>query len=161
MNKNIIEKRMATVEDMDFIYQSLRSLASEENIIDRFAHSQEALEKIIFTNRRAEVLIVSNNGNPAALALFSETYRNFDLYEKLGMYVHDLYVLPEFRRQGIASFIKKSLKEIAVERGLGRIELYVFKDNKSALSLYESWEDIEEVDYFKFMRIKIDSFSFR
>lgn len=29
MNKNIIEKRMATVEDMDFIYQSLRSLAEK------------------------------------------------------------------------------------------------------------------------------------
>jgi ribosomal protein S18 acetylase RimI-like enzyme len=51
--------------------------------------------------------------------------------------VHDLVVLPEHRRQGVASGLLATLLEAGAERGATTVWLHVETDNDAALRLYE------------------------
>lgn len=146
----------AKVSDLDFIYQSLRDMAKEEGVLDRFSQTKHSLEKFIFHNQTAEVMIAYQDTIPVGLVMFSVTHRNFNLFEKSGIYVHDLYVVPSFRHHGIATNLLSYLRKLAKERNLGRIDLVVFKDNLPAIKFYQTLHDMQEVDYIKYMRIKID-----
>ncbi|MHC5599831.1 MAG: GNAT family N-acetyltransferase, partial [Nostoc sp.] len=55
---------------------------------------------------------------------------------KPGIYLEDLFVLPEYRRQGIGRAILTRLAQIAVERDCGRLEWSVLDWNESAQAFY-------------------------
>lgn len=47
-----------------------------------------------------------------------------------------LYIKPEFRRKGLASFALKKIKEIVLAKGNSRVQIEVAPNNISALKLY-------------------------
>ncbi len=51
----------------------------------------------------------------------------------------NVYVVPEYRRQGIAGKLYHAVESWAKEQGAGRMELHVWDFNKDALRAYESW----------------------
>lgn len=123
----------------------------------RFSQTPQSLEKCIFHDQQAETLVACQDSQPLGLVMFSMTHRNFTLFQKPGMYLHDLYVLPAFRRQGVARKLIDYLKALAKERQFGRINFVVLKDNTPALHLYQSFPDIKEVDYVQTMRINLEN----
>jgi ribosomal protein S18 acetylase RimI-like enzyme len=50
--------------------------------------------------------------------------------------LRDLYVLPEFRRQGVAAALVSAVREAALAAGAARLSLVTEPDNQVALSLY-------------------------
>ncbi len=56
---------------------------------------------------------------------------------KPGIYIEDIFVLPEFRRMGIGKAILKYMAELAVNRGYGRLEWSVLDWNQPAIAFYE------------------------
>ena len=54
------------------------------------------------------------------------------------MYLEDLYVSPEYRRNGYGKAILKKLAAIAVERKCGRLEWWCLDWNKSSIDFYLS-----------------------
>ena len=58
-------------------------------------------------------------GKEVGFALF---FHNFSTYlGRAGLYLEDLYVLPEFRGKGYGKALLQKLAAIAVERGCGRM----------------------------------------
>lgn len=155
MNNIAFHFRAATAADMDLIFDFLLKTVTESGISDRFVHDKEYIEKSIFELKLAEVLLVLEGEEPIGLAMFSVTNRNFTLFSKPGIFLHDIYVVPSHRRKGAATAIFTKLKEIAEERNLGRIDLIVLKNNINALKLYDSLPDMKEVDIVKYMRITL------
>lgn len=102
-------------------------------------------------------MIAEINDTPVGLVVFSETNRNFNLFPKPGMYIHDIYVLPGYRKRGIASSIISKLKEISKERDYCRIDWVVLKDNNLGKEFFASVNSSLHVDYVENMRIYIDS----
>lgn len=49
-----------------------------------------------------------------------------------------LYVLPQYRRQGIATALMKQAQSWAIEQGDRQISLMVYSSNQQALKLYQS-----------------------
>lgn len=72
---------------------------------------------------------------------FTQLYHSFcsvDMVELI--YLYDLYVVPDARRQGVARALMDAARQYAVNRGAGRLQLETAVDNKPAQALYESLE---------------------
>ncbi len=50
----------------------------------------------------------------------------------------DIFVLPEFRRRGVASMLFSAVERWAKEQGAVRLDLHVWDFNKDALALYRA-----------------------
>ena len=75
------------------------------------------------------------DGAPAGFALFFHNYSTF--LTKPGIYLEDLFVVPEHRGLGLGRRLLAALATLAVERGCGRLEWSVLKWNAPAIGFYE------------------------
>lgn len=57
---------------------------------------------------------------------------------RAGLYLEDLYVLPDYRGKGYGKGLLKTLAKIAVERGCGRLEWWCLDWNKPSIDFYRS-----------------------
>ncbi|HZO19024.1 MAG TPA: GNAT family N-acetyltransferase [Gemmatimonadaceae bacterium] len=132
-----ISIRFATVEDVPLILTLIRGLAEYERLASEAVVTGDGLRKSLFGERpQAEVIIAELGGQPAGFALFFHNFSTF--LGKHGLYLEDLFVLPEFRGHGIGRALMARLARIAVERDCGRFEWWVLDWNEPAIGFYES-----------------------
>ena len=82
-----------------------------------------------------EAYIGKQNGKAVGYLIFFMTYSSFLALPTL--YIEDIFVLEEHRRQGIGQKLYEYCVKIASERGYGRIEFCVLTWNKPAIQFYE------------------------
>jgi len=128
--------RFATAHDVGLILDLIRQLADYEKMVDEVVADEDQLRQSLFGDRRvAEVVIASYDGEPAGFALF---FHNFStVLGRPGVYLEDLFVIPEFRGHGIGKILLSFLARLAVERGCGRLEWWVLDWNEPAIRFYE------------------------
>lgn len=149
-----INIRFACSDDLDFIYNSLITLFTEQHVIDRFSQTKESLSQQLFSNfPTVETLMAELDKLPVGFALFSTTNRNFLLFDGPGLYLHDLYVEKQYRRKGVATALFNQLRTIAEERSYTRIDWVLLKNNELGQNFYTSIESAKPVDYINYMRI--------
>src|SRR5699024_8970800 len=94
------------------------------------------LETWIFEKRKAEVLLAFEGDTPVGFALF---FHNFSTWlGRAGIYLEDLFVLPEYRGRGYGKLLLKRLARIAVQRGCGRLEWACLDWNEPSIAFYKS-----------------------
>jgi GNAT superfamily N-acetyltransferase len=114
----------------------IRGLARFEKLEDQVALTEELLAAGLFGARPyAESVLAEVDGHPAGFALFFHNFSTF--LARPGLYLEDLFVLPEHRGVGIGRALLTHLARLAVERGCGRMEWAVLDWNKEAISFYE------------------------
>ena len=86
---------------------------------------------------RFHCVIAEADGRAAGMALYFFTYSTW--VSRSGLYLEDLYVVPEFRRAGVATALLQHLEAIAREKGCGRMQWVVHRANTSAIRLYQSF----------------------
>jgi GNAT superfamily N-acetyltransferase len=129
--------RPARPEDVPTIVALIGALAEYERLADECHADAAALSEHLFGARaHAEVLIAETARTPAGFALFFHNYSTF--LTKPGIYLEDLFVMPELRGQGIGRELLAELARIAVARGCGRLEWSVLKWNEPAIGFYKS-----------------------
>jgi GNAT superfamily N-acetyltransferase len=72
-------------------------------------------------------LIAEQDGNAVGLALYFFIYSTWTSRE--GLYLEDLYVRPECRKQGIARELMRELARVAQQNGCGRMIWLVLRGN--------------------------------
>jgi GNAT superfamily N-acetyltransferase len=128
--------RTATPADLDTIDHLIRALADYERLSHEVGMEKEQLGRYLFGERRyAEVLIAEEEGEPSGFALFFHNFSTF--VGRPGIYLEDLFVLPERRGSGTGRALLKRLAEIAVERDCCRLEWAVLDWNTDAIGFYE------------------------
>jgi GNAT superfamily N-acetyltransferase len=128
-----IEK--ATDADVPLILQMIRRLAEYERLLDSVTASEEKLREALFGPQpSAEVLIGYADEVPAGFAVFFQNFSTF--LGRPGLYLEDLYVLPEWRRHGLGRQLLAHLAAIAVSRNYGRLEWAVLDWNATAVGFY-------------------------
>lgn len=131
-----IAVRAATEDDTGLILDFIRQLADYEKMSDEVVADEATLRASLFEGHRvAEVIIASWDGRPAGFALFFHNFSTF--LGRKGIYLEDLFVLPELRGKGIGQVLLSRLAQIAVERGGGRFEWSVLDWNVDAIRFYE------------------------
>jgi GNAT superfamily N-acetyltransferase len=128
--------RFATPNDLGTIERLIRGLAEYEKLLDQVELETDNLRRFLFGERPyAEVLIVEDDGEPLGFALFFHNFSTF--LGRPGIYLEDLFVLPEQRGRGIGKALLERLAELAVERECGRLEWAVLDWNRDAIGFYE------------------------
>lgn len=129
--------RQATREDVPVILSFIKELAAYEKLSHMVVATEESLVRFLFgDNPYAEVILGYEGPEPAAFALY---FHNFSTFLGLpGIYLEDLFVRPEFRRQGYGKEMLIELARIAVARNCGRLEWSVLDWNRPAIDFYKS-----------------------
>ena len=137
MNSNPLNIRNATVKDVELIYHFIMQLAEYEKLANEVVATPEKLSQTLFSdNPAAEVIIAELNDKPVGFALYFYNYSTF--LAKSGLYLEDLFVVPEARGQKVGKALLIKLAQIAVENHCGRFEWWVLDWNQSAIDFYRS-----------------------
>ncbi|WP_421655284.1 GNAT family N-acetyltransferase [Leptothermofonsia sp. ETS-13] len=131
-----VNVRAATLNDVSTLFNLVRSLAEYENLSHAVTGDEELLKEHLFGDRPyAEAILAEYAGEVAGFALFFYNYSTF--LTKPGIYLEDLFVLPEYRRHGIGTALFNYLAQRAIAEGCGRFEWSVLDWNEPAISFYQ------------------------
>jgi GNAT superfamily N-acetyltransferase len=129
--------RPATPADTPTIVSLIRALADYENLAHEVELDEARLREHLFGPRPyAEVLMAEVDGRSVGFALFFHNYSTF--LGRPGIYLEDLFVLPEYRGHGLGKALLAGLAKLAVERECGRLEWAVLDWNEPSIRFYES-----------------------
>ena len=136
MDKNL-EIKKATREDSEIIYNFIYQLAEYEKLTNDVTATLDSLKKTLFgPNSNVETVIGFVDEKPVAFALYFYNYSTFK--GKRGLYLEDIFVIPEMRGSGIGRQLLKRLAQIAKENECARFEWSVLDWNKPAIDFYKS-----------------------
>ncbi|MDJ0903525.1 MAG: GNAT family N-acetyltransferase [Xenococcus sp. MO_188.B8] len=128
--------RSAISTDVESIFSLIKALAEYEKLSHLVTgNSQELAEHLFGDSPCAEAIIAEVDGKIVGFGLFFQNYSTF--LTKPGIYLEDLFVLPEYRRRGIAKGILRYLADLAIARDAGRLEWSVLDWNENAIAFYE------------------------
>jgi len=129
--------RKATAADAPQILEFIRALAAFERAPDAVTATEEGLIRDGFgPNPFYRCLIADYDGQPAGFALYFFNYSTW--VGRPGIYVEDLFVLPQFRRLGIGRELLRRVAVIAVEMGCQRLQWEVLDWNTPAIDFYRA-----------------------
>ncbi len=130
-----VEIRAAREADADFIFAMIVALAEYEKSPGSVLGTPEMLRDALFTQRPyAEAVIAELNGERVGFALYHGTFSTWHC--RPGLWLEDLFVLPEHRRHGIGERIFRHVAQIAVDRGCSRFNWTALDWNTPALNFY-------------------------
>jgi GNAT superfamily N-acetyltransferase len=128
--------RPAEPADVHVLAELIRGLARFEKLEHEVTLTDELLAAGLFGPRPyAEAVLADVDGRAAGFALFFHSFSTF--LGRPGIYLEDLFVVPEHRGQGIGRALLAHLARLAVERGCGRLEWAVLDWNSEAIAFYE------------------------
>jgi GNAT superfamily N-acetyltransferase len=129
--------RSATAADVAQILAFIRALAAFEREPAAVVATEEGLLRDGFgPNPYYSCLIAEHDGQPAGFALFFYNYSTW--MGRPGIYLEDLFVLPEFRGRGIGKALLQRVAAVAVEKGCQRLQWEVLDWNTPAIDFYSA-----------------------
>ena len=128
--------RYAEAKDTLLILDFVKKLAEYEDMSDQVVATPEILEEWIFEKEKCEVFFAVVDGKEVGFALFFYNFSTF--LGRGGLYLEDLFVLPQYRGKGYGKAILQKLAQIAVERRCGRLEWSCLDWNKPSIDFYLS-----------------------
>jgi len=132
-----ITTRPATRADVPQILAFIRALAVYEREPDAVkATEADLLEHGFGENPYYFCLIAELDGVPAGFALYFYDYSTW--LGRPGLYLEDLFVLPEKRGAGVGKALLRRLAQIALEKGCGRMKWEVLDWNTPAIDFYNA-----------------------
>lgn len=133
-----ITLRRAERTDADAVIGLIIALAEFENLPPPDEAAQARLIEHGFGNvPKFEVMLAEVEGapGPVGYALLLQTYSTF--LAQPSLYLEDVFVLTEYRKQGIGTALLRFCAQTALERGCGRLEWTCLDWNTNAQALYE------------------------
>lgn len=133
----MISIRKATISDLSLILQFIRGLAEYEREPKAVVATEEDLRRDGFGPEPKYRCVIAEWDNvPAGFAFFFYNYSTWR--GRPGLYLEDLFVLPELRGKGIGKALLKHVAQVAVRENCYGIRWMVLEWNEPALKFYES-----------------------
>jgi len=140
--------RFAEIQDVPLILDFIRELAEYEKMSSEVMATEEDLRESIFERKMAEVIIGEFQNKPVGFALFFHNFSTF--LGRPGIYLEDLYVLPEMRGKGIGKVILSFLAKLAIDRKCGRLEWWCLDWNEPSIKFYKQLGAVPMEDWTVF-----------
>ena len=128
--------RFAREDDIPLVLRFIRELADYEHMLDEVVATEELLREWMFERRTVEALLAELDGEPVGFALFFHNFSTF--LGRAGIYLEDLFILPEYRGRGYGKALMKHLAHITVQRGCGRFDGSCHDWNTPSIEFYKS-----------------------
>lgn len=134
-NSTGLRIRPAVAQDVPQILEFIRALAKYEREPDAVTATEADLLRDGFGPQPFFwCLIAEQNGTPAGFALCFYSYSTW--LGRPGVYLEDLFVLPEMRGLGIGKALLRRVAAIAVEKDCPRLGWEVLDWNTPAIDFY-------------------------
>ena len=128
--------RQAKPEEVGLVLEFIKKLADYEKCADEVVADEATLYHSLFVEHSAEVVFAEEDGVAIGFALFFHNFSTF--VGRKGLYLEDLFILPEKRGRGYGKALLEHLAKLAAERNCGRMEWICLDWNEPALKVYRS-----------------------
>lgn len=129
--------RSTTIADVPAILAFIQGIAEYERLSHEVIATEETLRETLFGEKpSAEVLLGEMEGKPICFVVFFHNFSTFN--GRPGLYLEDLFVLPEWRGKGVGKIMLNYLAYLAHQRGCARFEWTVLDWNEPAIGFYKS-----------------------
>ena len=130
-----IKVRAATVDDVELLHRFSVDLATYEDEPDAVKSTPQTLARDGFgESPQFAALIADRAGRPVGFALYTFNYSVWTAAR--GIFIEDIWVIPEERRGGVARALMQGLARECAAKGYKRIDLNVL-DWNPARGFYE------------------------
>ncbi len=148
--------RLAEPKDVKTILHLIKGIAEYEKLLDQVEATEEILYDSLFVKKGAEVLLGELDNEPIGFALF---FHNFSTFTgKRGLYLEDIFVLPEHRNNGYGKLFFSEMAKIAKERDCGRMEWICLDWNEPSIQFYKNRIGAIALDEWTVYRIQAHQF---
>jgi GNAT superfamily N-acetyltransferase len=128
--------RVASPTDAPLIVSFVRDLAEYERLSHDCQVTEADIRRDLFgENARCFCEIAEIDGQPVGFALWFYNYSTFR--GRAGIYVEDLFVLPDHRGSGAGKALLARLARRCVEADLGRLDWAVLNWNAPSIAFYD------------------------
>jgi GNAT superfamily N-acetyltransferase len=142
----IVTIRAATASDVPLVLGFIRALAVYERLEQEVVATEAQLRTALFGPRPfAEVALACRDGTPVGFALYFHNFSTF--MGKPGIYLEDLYVLPEARGLGAGKRLLAWLARTALERGCARLDWAVLDWNEPSIGFYRRLGAVDQSEW--------------
>ncbi len=128
--------RFAEEKDTNLILKFIKGLAEYEKLANEVVATEDILKKSLFEQKAAEVIIGEYHNESVGFALFFHNFSTF--LGRPGLYLEDLFIIPEMRGRGFGKVMLSFLAKIAVDRKCGRFEWWCLDWNEPSIKFYKS-----------------------
>ena len=123
-------------EDIDLVYELINGLAAYEKRPQDMTGTKEQLIEWLFEKQVATALLAENQeGQNIGYAIYYPTFGSFSA--KANVHVEDLYIRPEYRRQGYGRIFFTRLVEWIQGEGYTKLEWSCLDWNASSIEFYK------------------------
>jgi GNAT superfamily N-acetyltransferase len=127
----------ARPQDVPRLLELIRALAEYERLTHLVVGTEAQLRDELFGAQPViEAVLAWEGSQVLGFALFFHNFSTF--LTRRGLYLEDLFVVPEARGRGIGKGLIRYGARLAVERGCGRYEWSVLDWNTPAIEFYQS-----------------------
>jgi GNAT superfamily N-acetyltransferase len=132
----MITVREATPADTALILGFIRGLAEYERLLHEVTATEADVAAALFSPQpRAFCDIAEQNGAPVGFAFW---FYNFSTFEgRYGLYLEDLFVIPEARGSGAGLALMRRLAQRCRDEDLRRLEWQVLDWNAPTIAFYD------------------------
>lgn len=128
----------ARPEEVGLIHHMIHEMAIYEKCESDFVTDEATLYRSLFEEHAAECMLLREAGSDEVIG-FTVFFHNFSTFVgRKGLYVEELFIVPEKRGKGYGTATLRYLAQLAVERNCGRMEWICLDWNKPALSVYRA-----------------------
>jgi GNAT superfamily N-acetyltransferase len=129
--------RDAVPGDEALVAGFVRALAEYERLAHEAVATEADFRRALFgTPPRAQAIIAEQDGAPVGFALW---FYNFSTFAgRPGIYLEDVFVIPDARNRGIGRAIFRHLAARALDEGCARLEWSVLDWNAPSIAFYRS-----------------------
>ncbi len=147
----MVEIRFAAPNDAGTLLEFIRALARYERMPDAVEVDEATLRaQMNEAHPPFECLLAERDGRPLGFALFFYSYSTWR--GRRGIWLEDLFVLPDERRSGVGRALLERIAAVAVERGCARFEWSVLDWNEPAIAFYRTL-GVQIMDEWRICRI--------
>ncbi|MDD3777724.1 MAG: GNAT family N-acetyltransferase [Actinomycetota bacterium] len=144
----MITVKIAGPSQAQIIVDFIRRLAEYEKKLDKVTVTKKDIQHYMFEHKLAEAAIAYWNQKEVGLAVFYPCFSTFSA--RPGLYLEDLFVLPEYRNRHVGKALMSFLAQQAVNRGCSHLKFSVLHWNKKAIGFYQGLGAVIEDEWLHY-----------
>tara|TARA_B100001758_G_scaffold211934_1_gene195564 strand:- start:79 stop:522 length:444 start_codon:yes stop_codon:yes gene_type:complete len=130
----MIKVRASKPGDEQSIYDLVKALAVYEKAPDEVINTPEQIAKDLFENEICYAYVAEDNNLIIGFALY---YVSYSTWKGKSLYLEDLFVLPEYRKEGVGGLLFDEVVATAKRWNVKRMDWQILDWNEPALSFYK------------------------